>query len=126
MPAATLEKPETKKPAPVAPPAPAPTVGQWQCPRVSVGDMVLWYCDGDVGATPSTARVTTVTPGTVDLIVDTKDASIRRYGVHHIHDPAIKNFPDIRKQGAWGVSSLMQRLAILEKRMDELENLATG
>lgn len=113
---------KTKEPTiTIGPPASAPFV----MPIVGVGDTVVWFPDGDRHAGESMAQIVSVYAGSVDLILQTRDLTLRKWGVHHIDDPIVQRSPDVRRNGAWGLSAQTKKLRELESRLEQLEDRAT-
>lgn len=92
-------------------------------PPVEVGDAVLWYSEGEKAAErASPAIVQAVHGNTVSLIVYRGMQRVYLDFCRHLNDPFWKEESNRKtklKMGAWGYSSMLQRLS-------DLENTITG
>jgi len=73
---------------------------EFKMPAVEVGDIVLWYGDGNVSTAPCPAIVTKATEANVALVCF-DDAYVMgpKVGVMHVDDPRVRQHPDER--GGW-------------------------
>lgn len=90
-------------------------------PRVELGDVVLWYPQGNVNQPPSAAIVSRV--GNANLCVTVLDPNlvnpIQREGVYHVSDPRCKR-QETMENGAWDYTKTHQRFLKVEAQLQEL------
>lgn len=79
-----------------------------------IGDVVLWYPDGDEEAQPHAAIVTAIGLNALTLNIIGPDARTFRVedGVHHISDPYSRRI-ETRDAGGWGHTPRTKRLLTL-------------
>ena len=98
---------------------------EYAMPAVEVAEWVLYY--PHEGAAPSPAMVTKVGVNCISLwVVSAGYGGVDRMSVHHKSDPGLKEFPDWARAGSWGhantrYASLAEKVAVLERRLSELE-----
>lgn len=90
------------------------SVAKAKAPAVELGDVVLWYPDGDVRLTPCPAIVTGLGGRLALNIASNDNAAFRvRDGVPHVSDPDLaREF--LAEVGAWDATPRLKRLIELE------------
>lgn len=106
-----------------APYTKADFVAQWTPPEIHLGDIVLWYPDGDVNSTsPSAARVIKVGIRSVDLVLEGEFRQRHQHSVHYIRDPRMEENAEIRRYGGWDYSPATKQIHDLAARLKKLED----
>lgn len=80
-------------------------------PTVSLGDVILWYPDGDINQEPQPAIVSNIGGDTinVNIISPTSYNFLIRDGVRHVSDPRRRG-PEVRDSGAWDYTPMLRHL----------------
>lgn len=102
-----------------APPAKKPA--GYKMPAAQVGDLVLWYPDGNTNEQPAPALVTHVGDRTLAVAVIVKDAYgfNPQDGVRHVSDPSLR-LAENRPSGAWDYTPQSKELNQLRQALREL------
>lgn len=96
----------------------------FKMPPVEVGEVVLFYPDGDKKNDPSPAVVTHIGEQALALAAIVQDTQNLNplYGVRHVADPSLVK-ADVRSHGAWDYGPVHKELRELKKALSDLAEL---
>lgn len=99
----------------------------YHMPRADIGDIVVWYCEGDTNQTPTAGRVVEVCEKSIGIRIEgVNGATSLKSSVSHVTDPRLIDNEHIRRFGAWDYSPMMKRIMDLTDRVKFLEELVSS
>jgi hypothetical protein len=89
--------------------------------KADIGDIVEFYLNADLHAQPHVGIVEKCTEGGLaDIrLLNARVAQVFRGGARHVSDPALKERPHTREDGAWDFAPHIKQLKALAARKEK-------
>lgn len=91
----------------------------WAMPLPEVGEVVLFYQDGDVAVGGAPMVVLKVTAPTITGRLQTLETVTMKQSVRHVDDPVLRERPRSKQFGTWDFAGVGKRLRDVETILND-------